>query len=68
MARTAPAPVCHLTTQELADRLGVAAITVRIWRQHGNGPAYIRLGRGVRYPLAEVEAWEKRRLITPAST
>lgn len=59
----ASAGVRHLTTDELADRLGVVPETVRSWRQRGTGPAYIRLGRAIRYREPEVEAWERSRLV-----
>ena len=65
--------VRHLTPAELGERLGMSTETLRDWRRGGRGPAYIRdVGAGdkafIRYPLAEVEAWEKSRLIVRAST
>jgi hypothetical protein len=65
--------VTHLTTRQLANRLGIPEETLRDWRKKNRGPAYIRSESDgdkatILYPLAEVEAWEKRRLITPAST
>ena len=52
-----------LTTRELADRLGVSTRTVERWRASGDGPPFLRLTRGgpVRYPVADVEAWERAR-------
>jgi len=45
--------------QDLADRLGVALITLRKWRQQGKGPRYIKLGhRTIRYRIEDVEEWE----------
>ena len=52
----------HLTTDELAERLSLPAETVKRWRKTGTGPRFIRVGRHVRYRLADVEAWEKSRL------
>lgn len=62
--------VKHLTTAELADRLQMDETTLANWRKKRRGPAYIRTesaGRSatIRYPLAEVEAWERRQLVTP---
>jgi transcriptional regulator with XRE-family HTH domain len=58
----------HLTTEQLAERLGVAPGTLRKWRQLGTGPAYIKAEGTVgtvRYRLADVEAWERKQLVTP---
>jgi predicted DNA-binding transcriptional regulator AlpA len=55
----------HLTTSELAERLQVAPETVRSWRVYGTGPSYLKFGRGIRYRLADVEAWEQRQLVRP---
>ena len=72
--RTA-SPVRHLSPEALSERLDVTTETLREWRKQNRGPNYIRGESGgdkatIRYPLAEVEAWEKRQLvvITAAST
>lgn len=41
-----------LTETEAAQRLGLRIGTLRAWRHYRRGPAFIRLGRAVRY-LAE---------------
>jgi predicted DNA-binding transcriptional regulator AlpA len=38
-----------LTTDELARITGLAVITIQHWRATGRGPAYLKLGRAVRY-------------------
>jgi hypothetical protein len=63
--------VVHLTPAELAERLHMSEGQLANWRSQGKGPAYIRSESAgtsalVRYPLAEVEAWEKRQLVVPA--
>lgn len=66
---TPPKAVRHLTTEELAERLDLEPQTVRDWRKQGRGPAYIKDGeKFVRYPVAEVEAWEKSRLVTTSAS
>jgi hypothetical protein len=64
-----PTAVRHLTTDELAERLGYAPETIRDWRKHGRGPAYLKEGRadsaGVRYRLIDVEAWEESLIVRP---
>lgn len=66
------AAVKHLTAAELAERLRMSEGQLANWRSQNRGPAYVRgesNGRKatILYPLAEVEAWEKRRLVVPAS-
>lgn len=57
-------PVRHLTSEELAERLNCSTQTLTEWRRDKRGPAFIADGgKFVRYPVAEVEAWEKRALV-----
>lgn len=69
-----PRTVQHLTPAQLAERYGgqddgPTVATLRDWRSDGRGPAYIR-GESdgdkatILYPLTEVEAWEKRQLVS----
>lgn len=46
-----------LTTQQLADYLGVAVSTLVQYRRDGVGPAYIKLGHLVRYRMSDIENW-----------
>lgn len=52
----------HLTTDQLAKRWGIASNTIRRWRTEGTGPAFVKLGEGirsaVRYKLEDIEAYE----------
>lgn len=50
----------HLTSEELATRLKITPGALRIMRARGQGPAYLKIGRRVRYRLADVTAWEVR--------
>lgn len=56
-----PPPQRFYSTDELAAVLGVSQYTVRHWRQQGTGPKAIKVGRHVKYPVAEVEAWLAQR-------
>ncbi len=48
----------YITAAELASRLGCAVITLEKWRQRGEGPHWVRVGkRAVRYRVRDVEAW-----------
>jgi hypothetical protein len=44
-----------LTESAAAIRLGLKVATLRAWRHHGKGPAYVRLGRAVRYLASDVD-------------
>jgi predicted DNA-binding transcriptional regulator AlpA len=57
----------HLSPNELAEREGVPLETVYGWNRTGSAPPRIRVGRHVRYRLADVIAWEKSRLVTGRS-
>ena len=62
--------VRQLTAAELAKRLRISANAVYAMNKRGTGPRRIKRGgkRGpVLYRLADVEAWEESRLVTPDS-
>jgi hypothetical protein len=52
----------HLTASQLAERIGYSAATLAAWRCIGKGPRFVKFGVSqqarIRYPVAEVEAWE----------
>lgn len=56
----------YLDTNQLAQKFGIKAQTVRSWRLKGTGPRYIRLGpprRGrVVYDMREIERWVAARV------
>ena len=52
-----------ISTQQLACRWGIHPITLRRWRSSGKITA-TRLGRGVRFAIAEVERIEKESVET----
>jgi hypothetical protein len=45
------------TEGEMCAILRVSSHTLQAWRVSGNGPRYAKLGRGVYYRQADVEAW-----------
>lgn len=53
----------YLSVKDLLDRYSgeIAEGTLRNWRSLGKGPAYVKAGGRVLYPVKEVEAWEKAR-------
>lgn len=58
-----------LSTQQVAEMLGVTEQCLRRWRQLGTtGPTFIKLGeRFVRYRLPDVEKWLDKHSRTPVS-
>jgi hypothetical protein len=48
-----------------AERLGVAVQTLRNWRFQRKGPAYLKLGRAVRYREDDLNDFENRNRIVP---
>jgi len=60
-----------LTPDEVSDRYrgGVSVGTLRNWRAMRVGPSFVKIGKAVLYPLAELEAWdEKNRVQCRASS
>ncbi|MAJ09567.1 helix-turn-helix domain-containing protein [Ponticaulis sp.] len=49
-----------IDTTELARRIDVSEVTLARMRMQGDGPAFIRIGRSVKYRWEDVEAWLKK--------
>jgi excisionase family DNA binding protein len=47
----------YLTLDEAADYLRRPVDTLRHWRKQGYGPKAARVGRGLLYRRAEIDAW-----------
>ncbi len=57
--------VKYLNDVEAAKIADLSPQTLRNWRQQGRGPAYVKLGRSVRYSLSDLISWfEGRRVNT----
>ena len=52
----------NLTTKEAAERLRLTVNTLANWRVRGDGPRFIKMGRKVLYPVAEIVAFEQKQL------
>jgi hypothetical protein len=50
-----------LTEAEVSRVFHVSINTLRYWRQCGDGPNYIKMGRLVRYDAAELESYVQRK-------
>jgi len=46
-----------LTPRQVAERLGVQLQTLADWRFRHRGPIFLKVGRLVRYPETQLEAW-----------
>ena len=49
-----------LTTEQTAEWLQLEAQTLAKWRVTGKGPRFVKLGRAVRYRIADVDEWIER--------
>jgi predicted DNA-binding transcriptional regulator AlpA len=57
-----------LSTKAAASRLGIAEVTLRIWRwqRNPNQPPWIRVGsRTVKYDPVSLDAWQQSRTQEP---
>jgi excisionase family DNA binding protein len=51
-----------LTPQQVSEYLGVPPGTLANWRYLGRGPAFVHLGRHVRYREVDVDEWVEAHL------
>jgi hypothetical protein len=58
---TVPNPQ-YLTVPELASRLRMSPGTLANWRHRGEGPGFLKIGKKILYPIAEVQAYEEQAL------
>ena len=57
-----PISAVLLTEQQAAELTGFTPRTMKNWRRVGGGPAFVRVGRSVRYRPADLESWATKRL------
>jgi hypothetical protein len=55
----------YLNDVEAAKIAHMSVQTFRNWRFQGRGPAYIKVGRSVRYSLTDLISWLEGRKISP---
>ncbi len=53
----------YLNDVEVSEMTGIAVQTLRNYRFESRGPAYSKLGRSVRYPIADVVDYVERRKV-----
>jgi hypothetical protein len=53
-----------LTERDAAGYLNCSPALMRLMRQQGRGPAYLRLGRLIRYEIPDLDHWRQRHRVT----
>ncbi len=65
---TTPTSVNLFDDKTLAAFLQIPAKTPAQWRYLGRGPAFIRVGRHVRYRESDVTEWLASKTVSPKTT
>nr|WIE89102.1 helix-turn-helix domain-containing protein [Mesorhizobium sp. WSM4875] len=54
-----------LTAEEVSERYrgSISLGTLRNWRAKRIGPAYVKLGKAVLYPMDELELWDQKNTV-----
>jgi hypothetical protein len=55
----------YLDEPEFCRQLNITPRTARNWRQRGDGPPYVQIGRDIIYPIDGFRGWLKKREIDP---
>ena len=50
------------TTEEAAEYLGLSPATLEAWRFRGEGPAFLKMGKAVRYRQDHLDSFEESRI------
>jgi hypothetical protein len=55
-----------LTAEEVSERYRgqVTVGTLRNWRAMRIGPAFVKVGKAVLYPVEELDAWDQKNMVT----
>lgn len=55
-----------LTAEEVSERYRgeITVGTLRNWRAMRIGPAFVKVGKSVLYPVDELDAWDQKNLVT----
>ena len=55
----------YLTPEEVAERYRgeISTGTLRNWRSMRIGPSFVKVGKGVLYPVGELDAWDSRNVV-----
>lgn len=55
----------YLTAEEVSERYrgSISVRTLRNWRAMRIGPAYVKIGKAVLYPIEELEMWDQKNTV-----
>lgn len=53
----------YLNEKQVEERYALPAPTLRNWRHRGEGPIYAKIGKSVRYAVADLDAFMAARRI-----
>lgn len=55
----------YLTEAEVVERYrhAVSSGTLRNWRTQRTGPAYVKVGKAVLYPISALDDWDHKQLV-----
>lgn len=55
----------YLTAEEVSQRYRgeISVGTLRNWRAMRVGPAFVKIGKAVLYPVDELDAWDEKNLV-----
>lgn len=55
----------YLTADEVSERYRgeISVGTLRNWRAMRIGPAFVKIGKAVLYPVDELDAWDEKNLV-----
>lgn len=59
--------IAAITTAAAADYTGLAISTLEKLRVTGGGPSYVKMGRSVRYRVADLDGWIAQRIVSSTS-
>lgn len=57
-----------LTEVQAAKIISLSVRTLQAWRLRGVGPAYVKVGKAVRYSRADLIAWIGAHTVSPEDT
>jgi predicted DNA-binding transcriptional regulator AlpA len=58
----------NLSPAELAERYDLPLETIYGWQKNRTGPPFLKVGRHVRYRMADILKWENSRTIASGRT